>query len=68
MAIPPGEELVSLYAAAQIGNFEEVVRQANRWQTLNSKYARFANTVLRFAEQYDDDAIALAIEPYLPKT
>ena len=68
MAIPPGEELVSLYAAAQIGNFDEVVRQANRLQALNSKYARFASTVLQFAEQYDDDAIALAIEPYLPPT
>lgn len=68
LVMPPGEELVSLYAAAQIGNFEEVIRQANRLQALNSQYARFASIVLQFAEQYDDDAIALAIEPYLPES
>jgi signal transduction histidine kinase len=67
LVMPPGEELVSLHAAAQIGNFEEVIRQANRLQGLNCKYARFANTVLQFAEQYDDDAIAGLIKPYLPE-
>ncbi|GET38427.1 response regulator [Microseira wollei] len=68
LVMPPGEELVSLYAAAQIGNFEEVIRQANRLQALNYKYARFASTVLQFAAQYDDDAIAGLIAPYLPET
>lgn len=66
LVMPPGEELLSLYEAAQIGNFQEVIGQANRLQGLNSKYARFASTVLQFAEQYDDDAIAHLIEPYLP--
>jgi signal transduction histidine kinase len=68
LVMPPVEELVCLYAAAQIGNFEEVIRQANRLQGLNYKYARFASTVLQFAAQYDDDAIAGLIAPYLPET
>ena len=63
--MPPGEKLLDLYRAAQIGNFEQIKREAHRLQELNSKYALFAGQLLQLVDRYDDDAIILLIQPCL---
>ncbi|MEG4802755.1 hypothetical protein QUB63_11825 [Microcoleus sp. ARI1-B5] len=40
-----------MYEAAQIGNFEQIKRQAHRLQELNSKYALFARKILQLVDR-----------------
>ncbi|TAF01198.1 MAG: hypothetical protein EAZ79_00605 [Oscillatoriales cyanobacterium] len=63
--MPHGEELLDLYEAAQIGNFEQIKREAQRLQELNPTYALFARKIWQLVDRYDDDAIIKLIEPYL---
>lgn len=58
MVIPPKEELAVLYQAARGGYVLQIVEEANRIQQLDSKYTTFANSILRLAEDFDDEAIA----------
>ncbi len=63
--MPLGEELLDLYEAAQIGNFEQVKHEAQHLQELNPKYALFARKILHLVDRYDDDAIIQLIQPCL---
>ncbi|MEG3843259.1 ATP-binding protein [Microcoleus sp. herbarium14] len=63
--MPPREELLDLYRAAQIGNFEQIKDEAQHLQDLNPKYALFARKILQLVDRYDDDAIILLIQPCL---
>ncbi|MCC3474095.1 MAG: response regulator [Microcoleus sp. PH2017_13_LAR_U_A] len=63
--MPPREELLYLYEAAQIGNFEQVKYEAQRLQELNPTYALFARKIWQLVDRYDDDAIIKLIGPYL---
>jgi PAS domain S-box-containing protein len=63
LEMPPGEELLGLYQGAQIGNFEQVKREAQRLQELNPAYAVFARKIWHLVDRYDDEAIVKLIEP-----
>ncbi|MEG4321752.1 MULTISPECIES: ATP-binding protein [unclassified Microcoleus] len=65
LKMPPCEELLDLYEAAQIGNFEQVKREAQRLQELNPTYVLFARKILQLVDRYDDDAIIKLIGPGL---
>jgi PAS domain S-box-containing protein len=65
LEMPPCEELLDLYEAAQIGNFEQVKREAQRLQELNPTYVLFARKILQLVDRYDDDAIIKLIGPCL---
>jgi PAS domain S-box-containing protein len=63
--MPPREELLYLYEAAQIGNFEQIKYEVQRLQELNPTYALFARKIWQLVDRYDDDAIIKLIRPYL---
>lgn len=65
MIIPPKEELVCLYEAAQIGHIKQITQEATRLRLLNSNYEVFAQKVLLLADQFDDVEIMNLIEPHL---
>ncbi|WP_293128987.1 ATP-binding protein [Microcoleus sp. bin38.metabat.b11b12b14.051] len=65
LEMPPSEELLDLYQAAQIGNFEQVKREAHRLQELNPTCAVFARKILHLVDRYDDDGIIQLIESCL---
>jgi PAS domain S-box-containing protein len=65
LEMPPGEELLDLYEAAQIGNFEQIKHEAQRLQELNPTYALFTRKILQLVDRYDDDAIIKLIQPAL---
>jgi len=65
MVIPPSEELTNLYQAAKGGYVLRITEEANRIKQLDSKYTVFANSVLKLADEFDDEAIANLIEPFI---
>ncbi|HEY9639394.1 MAG TPA: ATP-binding protein, partial [Coleofasciculaceae cyanobacterium] len=65
LTLPPSEDLMVLYEAAQIGHIERIVQEAVRLETLNSQYAAFAAKVRQLAEQFDDVAVVQLIAPHL---
>ncbi|WP_232224219.1 ATP-binding protein [Mastigocladopsis repens] len=65
MVIPPTEKLTSLYQAAKGGYALRIVEEANRIKQLDPKYTIFANQVLKLAEEFDDEAIANLVKPFM---
>ncbi len=65
MVIPPSEELTNLYQAAKGGYVLRITEEANRIKQLDSKYTAFANSVLKLADEFDDEAIANLIKPFI---
>ncbi len=65
LEMPLGEELLDLYEAAQIGNFEQIKHEVHRLEELNPQYALFALKILQLVDRYDDDAIIQLIQPCL---
>ena len=63
--MPLREELLNLYEAAQVGNFEQIKHEAQCLQELNSSYTRFARIILQLVDRYDDDGIITLIEHFL---
>jgi PAS domain S-box-containing protein len=57
MAIPPSEELIALYEAVQIGDFEGVEQAAIRFKQLASEYTPFATRILELAQEFDSEKI-----------
>ncbi|MDX2217069.1 MAG: ATP-binding protein [Oculatellaceae cyanobacterium bins.114] len=66
MIIPPKEELMGLYEAAQIGHIERILQEVTRLQSLDSRYGAFAYQVKGMADQFDDVAILQLLDPYFP--
>jgi signal transduction histidine kinase/DNA-binding response OmpR family regulator len=66
MDIPPPEELSALYQAAKGGYIVRIEQEAHRIKQLNPKYTAFANSVLKLAEEFDDEAIANLVKPHIP--
>jgi PAS domain S-box-containing protein len=64
-AIPPHEELLSLYEAALTGNVDGVETEAIRLQELNPEYALFVARILELAEEFEYEEIANLIDRYL---
>jgi signal transduction histidine kinase len=65
IAWPPPQELLELYAAAQIGHIERITQEAQRLQALSPQYQAFAAKVLALAAQFDDDAIVNLVTSHL---
>ncbi|MGI2908445.1 ATP-binding protein [Tolypothrix sp. VBCCA 56010] len=65
MVIPPSQELTNLYQAAKGGYVLRITEEANRIMQLDSKYTAFANSVLKLADEFDDEAIANLIKPFI---
>jgi len=63
--MPPIQELLSLYEAAQIGNIERIKQEANRLKTLNFEYEAFATKVLKLAADFEDEEVLNLIETYI---
>jgi signal transduction histidine kinase/FixJ family two-component response regulator len=65
MVIPPSQELTNLYQAAKGGYVLRIIEEANRIQQLDSKYTAFANSIFKLADEFDDEAIANLIQPFI---
>lgn len=65
IVIPPPQELVLLYQAAQIGHIEQIIQEAARLKALSPNYRGFAAKLLMLAEQFDDAGIAKLVESYV---
>ncbi|MFP5274034.1 ATP-binding response regulator [Coleofasciculus sp.] len=62
--VPPLEELLPLYEAAQIGDVEGVQQVIERLQHLNSDYFAFVTQVLKLADNFDYEEIIQLIDNY----
>jgi len=67
IAMPPLDELVSLYEAAQIGYLERVRQEAMRLQQLSSDYANFTARILKLVTTCDCEDIVELIDRYFPE-
>jgi PAS domain S-box-containing protein len=65
MAIPPKEELIAMYKAVQIGDFNSVEDAAIQFKELDAKYTPFANKILELAQEFDAEVIMQLIEFHL---
>jgi CheY-like chemotaxis protein len=63
--VPPPEELVALYRAAQDGFMSDVQQEANRLKQLHPQYATFTNKILELSQMFDDEAIIKLLENYV---
>ena len=62
MIIPPAEELITLYEAAQIGHNEGIKQESTRLKQLNDKYIMFASKILELAEEFQDEDVIKLLE------
>jgi PAS domain S-box-containing protein len=65
MAIPPSEELIVLYEAVQIGDFEGVEQAAIRFKQLASEYTPFATRILELSQEFDSEKILHLVNLHL---
>jgi CheY-like chemotaxis protein len=65
MAIPPSEELIALYEAVQIGDFEGVEQAAIRFKQLAADYTPFATRILELAQEFDAEKILHLVNLHL---
>ena len=63
LTIPPAQELVALYHAAQGGFMTDVQQEANRLKQLAPEYVAFANRILELSQRFDEEAILQLIKP-----
>lgn len=64
MSIPPREELIVLYEAANIGAVKEVEQEIIRLQQLNSDYTFFTIRMLELAQNFDYEEIVKFLDEY----
>ncbi|HBB33226.1 MAG TPA: hypothetical protein DDZ80_10645 [Cyanobacteria bacterium UBA8803] len=65
MAIPPSQELLTLYQAAQIGDVDGVEQEAIRIQQLNPDYTAFTTRILELANNFDYEEIEKLVDYYI---
>jgi hypothetical protein len=63
--VPPPDELVTLYKAAQIGDIVGVEVEANRLGQLAPNYVVFANRLLQLAQEFEEEEILKLVEQYI---
>jgi signal transduction histidine kinase/CheY-like chemotaxis protein len=66
--VPPVAELVMLYEAAQRGRVSQIQKELDRIQQLSSSYTGFADRIQELVVEFEVQAIATLIEPYLSET
>ena len=62
--IPPHSELIALYNAARDGHIAGIEAEAYRIQDLDSQYKVFANKILQWTENLEDEKILQFLESY----
>ncbi len=65
MVVPPAEELVALYDAAQDGYITGIHAEVNRLIQLDPQYSTFANRIRELAHEFEDEKILQLLHPYL---
>jgi CheY-like chemotaxis protein len=65
MVIPPPEELLALYEAANSGDVEGVEQGAMGLKQLNPDYTPFATRILELAQDFNYEKIANLVDRYL---
>jgi CheY-like chemotaxis protein len=63
--VPPPDELVTLYKAAQIRDIVGVEVEANRLGQLAPNYVVFANRLLQLAQEFEEEEILKLVEQYI---
>src|SRR4028119_246030 len=63
--VPPPDELVTLYKAAQIGDIVGVEVEANRLGQLAPNYVVFANRLIQLAQEFEEEEILKLVEQYI---
>ncbi|HBB34459.1 MAG TPA: histidine kinase [Cyanobacteria bacterium UBA8803] len=65
IAVPPSSELVALYQAILRCNFTDIQAESHRIKELHPNYTAFADRVLALADEFEVEAIAKLVEPYI---
>ncbi len=65
MIFPPAAELTQIYQSSRIGDIAKVKSEASRLEQLNQEYQPFIAHIMELANQFDDHAITLLLEPIL---
>ena len=65
MVFPPASEIAKLYQAAVRCDVVVVESEANRIKKLDPKYIAFSEQLLTLADEFDVEAIAELVHPYL---
>jgi signal transduction histidine kinase len=65
LAIPPPEELLTLYEVAQIGHIERIKKEASRLQQLDARYQAFVSKIFTLADDFEDEEIVSLLEAHL---
>ncbi|GAB4218356.1 MAG: hypothetical protein OHK0012_26930 [Synechococcales cyanobacterium] len=65
LVLPPHAALAIIYEAAQIGHIQRIAQEAHHWQDTDPVYQPFAQHLLAWVEQVDDEAIVAWLQPYL---
>ena len=68
MVIPPKEELLALYDAANTGYVQGVEQELTRLQQLNPNYTVFASRILELAADFEYEEITNFIDRYLSES
>ena len=68
MVMPPAEELMAIYTAAQGGFMSDIHQEVDRLKQLAPEYIVFANRILELSQQFDDESIIRLIEPVISIT
>jgi PAS domain S-box-containing protein len=64
-AIPDAEILKRIYAAAKIGDIEQIECEAQALQQLDPQYLPWSQAILELAQNFEDQKIIALIEPHL---
>lgn len=65
MAMPPNEELIAMYKAVQIGDFNTVEHAALQFKQLAAEYIPFATKILELSQEFEAEKIMQLIESHL---
>jgi signal transduction histidine kinase len=65
LIMPPPEDLLALYEAAQIGHLEQMTQAAQHLKALSPAYVPLATQMLAFIEQCDDMSVVEMLKPYI---
>lgn len=63
--VPPAQELIELYKAAQIGQIQRIKQEANRIKELDFHYHKFVDRVLELANNFEDEKLVKMLQPYI---
>ena len=63
--VPEPEQLKDIYKAVERCRVTEIEAEANKFKEIDAKYSAFSNKILSLIDEFDIDAIAALIEPYM---